>query len=86
MLLERWTKYCLLVSPRKFKQKAAISTLIDKPLKLVDKFPYLGSNISSIESDVHIRLAKAWNAIERLSITWKSDLSDKKNSEISPKL
>ena len=30
-----------------FKQEGAISTLNGKPLKLVDKFTYIGSNISS---------------------------------------
>ena len=38
---------------------------------------YLGSNISSTESDVNICIGKAWNAIDWLSIIWKSDLFDK---------
>ena len=38
---------------------------------------YFGSSISSTESDINIRLAKAWTASNRLSIIWKSDLSDK---------
>ena len=59
-----------------FKQEGAISTLNGRPLKLVDKFTYLGSNISSTESDVNINLAKTWTAINRISIIWKSDLSD----------
>ena len=50
------------------KQKGTISILSGLLLKLVDQFTYLGSNISSTESDVSIRLAKAWNAIDRLSI------------------
>ena len=37
-----------------FKQDRAISTLNGKPLKLIDLFTYLGSNISSTESDVNI--------------------------------
>ena len=60
-----------------FKQEGILSTLGDKPLKFVDQIIYLSSNISSIESDVSICLAKAWNAIDRLLIIWKSDLSDK---------
>ena len=60
-----------------FKQVGTISTQSRKPLKLVDKFTYLGSNISSTESDDNIRLSKAWTAIKRLSIIWKFDLSDK---------
>ena len=51
-----------------FKQKGAISTLRGKPLKLVVLFKYFGGNISSTESDVNIRLAKAGNATDRLSI------------------
>ena len=55
-----------------FKQKWVISTLTSKPLKLVDQLPYLGSNISSTESDVKISLAKTRIVIDRLSIIWKS--------------
>ena len=46
-------------------------------LKLVDKFTYLGSSVSSTEKDSDTRLRKAWTAINRLSIIWKSKLSDK---------
>ena len=49
-----------------FKEDAAISKLNDEPLKLVDHFTCLGSNISSIESDVNIRIGKVW--VDRLSI------------------
>ena len=44
---------------------------------LADKFPYLGSRVSSTEKDIDTRLTKAWTAIDRLSIIWKSDLTDK---------
>ena len=54
-----------------------ISTLEGTPLKLVDKFTYLGSSVESTETDIETRLAKAWTAINRLSIIWKSDLTDK---------
>ena len=47
------------------------------PLKLVDKFTYLGSSVSSTEKDIGTRLTKAWTAISRLSIIWRSDLTDK---------
>ena len=50
-----------------FNQDGAIS-LNAMPLKLVDRCIYLGSNISSIESDVNIRITKAWIAIDWLSI------------------
>ena len=46
-------------------------------LKLVDKFSYLGSSISSTEKDIDTQLRKARTAIDRLSIIWKSDLTDK---------
>ena len=55
----------------------AISTLSGRPLIFVDQFIYFGSNITSTESDVNIILAKAWNAINRLSIIWKSNQFDK---------
>ena len=44
---------------------------------IVDKFTYLGSSVASTEKDIDTRLTKAWTAINRLSIIWKSDLTDK---------
>ena len=41
------------------------------------KFIYLGSSVESTEKDIETRLTKAWTAINRLSIIWKSDLTDK---------
>ena len=61
----------------RFNQKGDISTLDGTSLKLVDKFTYLGSNVSSTEKDIDTRLTKAWTAIDRLSIIWKSNLTDK---------
>ena len=60
-----------------FHQTGVISTLDGISLKLVDKFTYLGSSISSTEKGIDTRLTKAWTAIDNLSIIWKSDLSDK---------
>ena len=60
-----------------FNQIGDISTLDGSSLKLVDKFTYLGNSISSTEKDIDTRLTKAWTAIDRLSIMWKSDLTDK---------
>ena len=60
-----------------FNQKGDISTLHGTSLKLVDKFTYLGSSFSSTEKDIDTRLTKAWTSIDRLSIIWKSNLSDK---------
>ena len=60
-----------------FNQKGDISTQDGTSLKLVDKFTYLGSSVSSTEEDIDTRLTKAWTAIDRLSIIWKSNLTDK---------
>ena len=38
---------------------------------------YIYTYISSTEKDIDMRLMKAWIAIDRLSIIWKSDLTDK---------
>ena len=46
-------------------------------LKLVDKFTYLGSSVSSTEKDIDTLLTKAWTAIDKLSIIRKLDLTDK---------
>ena len=60
-----------------YNQTGDISTLDGTSLKLVDKFTYLGSSVSSTEKDIDTRLTKTWTAIERLSIIWKSNLTDK---------
>ena len=60
-----------------YNQTGYISTLEGTPLKLVDKFTYLGSSVESTEKDIETRLTKAWTAINMLSIIWKSDLTDK---------
>ena len=60
-----------------FNQTGNTSTLDGSSLKLVDKFTYLGSSVSSTEKDIDTRLTKAWAAIDKLSIIWKSNLTDK---------
>ena len=64
-----------------FKENGAISTVSGKLLKCVDQFIYLGSNISSTESGINICIGKAWIAIDRLSIIWKSDLPNEIKQE-----
>ena len=59
-----------------YNQTGNITTLDGASLRLVDKFTYLGSSVSSTENDIDTRLTKAWTAIDRLSIIWKSDLTD----------
>ena len=60
-----------------FNQRGDISTLNSGSLKLVDKFTYLGSSVSSTNTDINTQLAKAWVAIDMLSVIWKSNLTDK---------
>ena len=60
-----------------FNQTGDISTLERSSPKLVDKFTYLRSSVSSTEKDIDTRQMKAWTAIDKLSIIWKSDLTDK---------
>ena len=46
---------------------------------LLNYFPfnYLGSSVSSTENNINTRLAKAWTANDRHSVTWKSNLSNR---------
>ena len=60
-----------------FSQRGDICTLNVRSLKLVNKFTYQGSSVSSIENYINTWLAKVWTAIDRLSVIWKSDLSNK---------
>ena len=59
-----------------YNQTGNIATLDGASLRLVDKFTYLGSSVSSTENNIDTQLTKAWTAIDRLSIIWKSDLTD----------
>ena len=60
-----------------FNQTGDISTQDRNSLKLVDKLTYQGSSISSTEKDIDMQLTKTWTFINKLSIIWKSDLTDK---------
>ena len=60
-----------------FNQTGDISTQNGSPLKLVDIFTYLRRSVSSTETDIDKRLAKAWTANNRLSVICKLDLTDK---------
>ena len=59
-----------------YKQNGEIKDLKGTTLKEVEHFTYLGSNISSTEKDVMIRIVKAWSALNRLRTIWKSSLPD----------
>ena len=60
-----------------YNQTGNTATLDEASLKLVDKFTYLGSSVSSTEKDIDTRLTKAWTTVDKVSIIWKSDLTDK---------
>ena len=60
-----------------FNQTGDISTVNGSSLKLIDKFTYQVSSVSSTETDIDTRLAIVWTAINKLSVIWKSDLTDK---------
>ena len=49
-------------------QRGNIFRLNGSSLKLVNKFPYLGSSVSSTETDINMWLAKAWTAIDKLLV------------------
>ena len=59
-----------------FNQTGNISAIGSSFLKLLDKFTYLGSSVSSTEADIDMRLTKVWTAIDKLSVLWKPDLTD----------
>ena len=54
-----------------FNQTGDISTLNGSSLKLVDKFTYLGSSVSSTKTDIDMWLIKASAAINKLLVIWK---------------
>ena len=51
---------------------------MENEIKLFDQFINLDSNISSTENDVNIHIGKAWTIINRLLISKKCVLCDKK--------
>ena len=65
-------------------QTGNIFTQDGTSLKLVDKFIYLGSRVSSTEKDIDTQLTKTWTAIDKLSIIWKSDLTDNMKRSFFP--
>ena len=60
-----------------FSKRGDISTLNDGSLKLVATFIDIENSISSTENEINKGVAKTYKAIDRLSVMWKSDLSDK---------
>ena len=52
-----------------------IKTINNLNLKKVNNFNYLGNSIASTEKDVLIHISKAWNALDKLNVIWKSNLN-----------
>ena len=74
-LMHSWSRRLVAITSTEdmcLNQRRSISTL-----KLIDNFTYHDSCVLSTESCVNMRLAKACITIDRLSIIWKPDLSDK---------
>ena len=59
-----------------YNQDGQITAINNTPLKKVDQFTYLGSNIVSTEKDIQTRISKAWGALKGLSQIWKSSLPE----------
>ena len=80
-ILSKFTVLCLssYIVVYFFKNEINLVLLNGSSLKLVDMFTFLGSSVSSTETDINTRLAKAWTATENLPVIWKSDLADKIN-------
>ena len=51
-----------------------LMTLNSGRLKMVDDFQYLGSRIASTEKDITMCIGKAWSALQKLNVIWKSRL------------
>ena len=49
-----------------YNQDGPIETLNKTPLKKLDDFVHLGSNIASTEKDILLRISKVWSALDRL--------------------
>ena len=67
-----------------FNQKREISTLNGGSQKLVDKIIYLRSSVTLTKNDINTQLAKAWTAINRLSVIWKLAQSDELKCSFFP--
>ena len=60
-----------------FNQTGNTFIINGSSLNLEDKFTYPGSSVSSTETEINTRLAKAWTATDSLEVIWKSDLTNK---------
>ena len=58
-----------------FNLEGSMKTLGGDTVKQVLDFIYLGSEVSDTESDVNIRIGKAWAALNKMKTIWESGLS-----------
>ena len=58
-----------------FNLEGSKKTLGGDTVKQVLDFIYLGSEVSDTESDVNIRIGKAWAALNKMKTIWESGLS-----------
>ena len=85
-----WKNYCILwnepplalasMSMHTKRNTCALIKLVTFPHEAValwNKFTYLGNSVSSTEKYIDMRLTKAWTAMDKLLVIWKSDLTDK---------
>ena len=70
-----WNNFGKFIYPLQLKTKALIRKL-ERILIILYRQKCVFS-VSSTEKDIDTRLKKAWTAIDRLSIIWKSNLTDK---------
>ena len=59
-----------------FQQEGTMKTLKGENIKQVCSFVYLGSEIANTESDVNIRIGKAWTALNKMKPIWESHLQE----------
>ena len=78
-LFDEWCKQNLLYTS--LLSRAFISQLMIRTLCL---WICRGNRVSLTETNINTRLAKTWISNDRLSVIWKSDLTDKKKMEFSP--
>ena len=60
-----------------YNQDGQIKSVAGNNIKQVDNFVYLGSSIQTTEKDIQIRKAKAWSALNKLDVIWKSNMPSK---------
>lgn len=60
-----------------FNQQRSIQTNSGKSIESVVSFIYFGSEINSTEMYVKNCIAKAWSALNKKNVIWKSDVPDK---------